>query len=46
MLSIAPFGGPVTVEVAGQRHAIGLPAAEKVFVVDVSPATERQEAAQ
>jgi DtxR family transcriptional regulator, Mn-dependent transcriptional regulator len=43
VVSIAPFGGPVTVEVGGQPHAIGRAVAERVFVVDVSPALEAQE---
>jgi DtxR family Mn-dependent transcriptional regulator len=40
VLSIAPFGGPVTVEVDGRRHAIGQGVAESVFVTDIVAAGE------
>jgi hypothetical protein len=30
----------MTVEVAGQQHAIGRGVAEKVFVIDIVPSTE------
>jgi DtxR family transcriptional regulator, Mn-dependent transcriptional regulator len=43
VISIAPFGGPVTVEVRGERHAIGQGVAEKVFVDDVAPAVRAME---
>ena len=33
--AVAPFDGPVTVSVAGQRHAIGLAVAAQIFVADV-----------
>ncbi len=46
VVSIAPFGGPVTVEVGGERHAIGRGVAERVFVVDVAPAVEPREEAR
>jgi DtxR family Mn-dependent transcriptional regulator len=42
VLSIAPFGGPLTVEVAGHRHAIGQAVAERVFVVDVAPVEAKE----
>jgi DtxR family Mn-dependent transcriptional regulator len=32
VLEVAPFGGPLTVEVAGRRQAIGAQVAERVFV--------------
>ena len=44
--SIAPFGGPVTVEVGGQRHAIGRAVAEQVFVVEIARADEPGEEAR
>ena len=44
VLSIAPFGGPVTVEVEGRRHAIGRAVAEKVFVIDIAPAEAQEDA--
>jgi DtxR family Mn-dependent transcriptional regulator len=37
VVSIAPFGGPVIVEVGSERHAIGQGVAERVFVVDIAP---------
>jgi DtxR family transcriptional regulator, Mn-dependent transcriptional regulator len=33
--AVAPFDGPVTVLVAGQRHAIGRAVAAQIFVADV-----------
>jgi DtxR family Mn-dependent transcriptional regulator len=36
--AVAPFDGPVTVSVAGQRHAIGLAVAAQIFVADVQAA--------
>lgn len=46
VVSIAPFGGPVTIEVRGERHAIGQRVAERVFVVDVEPVGAEKEGAQ
>jgi DtxR family Mn-dependent transcriptional regulator len=43
ILSIAPFGGPLTVEVAGRQYAIGQGVAERVFVVDVAATDEAAE---
>lgn len=45
VLSIAPFGGPVTIEVAGRQHAVGRGVTEKVFVVDIAPVGAGREAA-
>jgi DtxR family Mn-dependent transcriptional regulator len=33
--AVAPFDGPVTVSVAGQRHAIGQAVAAQIFVADL-----------
>lgn len=30
--SRVPFGGPITIEVAGERHAVGAAAAERVYI--------------
>jgi DtxR family Mn-dependent transcriptional regulator len=45
VLTIAPFGGPLTIEVSGQRHAIGQGVAERIFVVDISPLPATEEPA-
>lgn len=42
VLAVAPFAGPLTVEVAEQRHAIGLGVAERVFVTNIVAAGEDQ----
>jgi DtxR family Mn-dependent transcriptional regulator len=46
VISIAPFGGPVTIEVGGARHAIGRGVAEKVFVANAGAAADEMEDAQ
>lgn len=43
LVAIAPFGGPLTIEVSGQRHAIGQGVAERIFVVDVTPLPATEE---
>lgn len=45
VLTIAPFGGPLTIEVSGQCHAIGQGVAERIFVVDISPLPATEEPA-
>jgi DtxR family Mn-dependent transcriptional regulator len=43
VLAIAPFGGPLTVDVSGRAHAIGQPVAERVFVVDIVSPDRKEE---
>jgi len=43
MIEIAPFDGPVTIELAGERKAIGRPLAERILVhIAASHHTEHQ----
>lgn len=37
LVEIAPFDGPVTIELAGERKAIGRPLAERILVHSISP---------
>lgn len=38
VVDVAPFEGPVTIDIGGKRGVIGRKAAEQVFVVDIEPA--------
>jgi len=43
VLDLAPFDGPVTVEIDGRRHALGYNVAERIFMTNVHSSTVSKE---